>query len=383
MLRKRREELGLTLRQVEGQTAAMGELIPFTIIAKVERGLVDPGFRRLNILLRLYHLPLQMAGDLAEVEQFTGELPVDPAAGYEDAIKEWRAGDLRKAVAYLLALRTQTRDDPADRLKRQKALVAFAIAAASLGKQRLSLHIIEELLLEPLDPSLLVSALVQAGVCWNRLGSGEIALAFLARAETHVPPKDHRQRAWVKHSYASTLVTMKRFGEAEAELVKALEAYRAAKDSYGECGALGVRVRLSFEQGDFKGALEAARAAQRHAQEHGHERLRVMRKIDEGRCLLALKDTAAGIQSLNEGLSGAVALQDGTCRFHAHHYLWKAYAKQGDPSRADIELRAAQYYIASLDEVTPEALEVRATLGQRGVSARSRPDARRKGAQRG
>jgi tetratricopeptide (TPR) repeat protein len=373
LLRKRREEMQLTLRQVEAQTKAMGELIPFTIIAKVERGLVDPGFRRLNVLLRLYHLPLQMAGDLAEVEQLSGELPIDPAAGFDEAIKDWKAGDSRRSIAYLLALRTQSREDSGERLKRQKALVAFAGASAAMGKHRLALHILEELLLDPLEPGLLVQALIQAGACWDRLGSGEVAQAFLARAESHVAPRDHRQRAWVKHTLASVLISAGRFDEAEAELSKAIEAYRAAKDSYGESNALGVRVRLHFEREDFPGALKAARAAQRHAEEHGHARLRVMRKIDEGRCLFALKDIPAGIQALNEGLSGAVALQDGMCRFYAHYYLWKAYQKQGDVARADLELRAAQYYISALDEASAEAVEVRQTLGDR------RPGRRRPG----
>ena len=40
-------------------------------------------------------------------------------------------------------------------------------------------------------------------------------------------------------------------------------------------------------------------------------------------------------------------------------------------ARAELDLRAAQYYVKFLDETTPEAVEVRATMGE-GTGARGR-----------
>jgi len=383
LLQRRRAELGLTLRQVEARAQALGEPIPFTVIARVEKGQVDPGFRRVNILLRIYEIPLQVAGDLADLEIFGADAPAEAPLDYEDAIRSWKTGDLRTAIAHLLALKRRAEDDPARDLERQKVLLAFAITAGSLGKYRLSRQIVDEILLEPPDPSLLVSALTQAAVCWHRLGSGEVALALLARAEGHVGKDDHKRRAWVHHSRAATLASMGRFDEARAELDRALAAYRAGNDPYGESRAYGVLVRLLADRGDLAAALEAARRAQQHARAHDHARLLNMRRVDEGRVLLALGQTESAVAALNGALSAALAMQDGESQFHAHYQLWKAYGLLQDQARADLELRASQYYVRFLDETTPEAVEVRATLGTRGeataVASRDavRPPARR------
>lgn len=364
LLRKRREELGLTLREVAAQAGALGDPIPFTVIAKVERGLVDPGFRRLNLLLRLYQLPSEVACDLADLEQLASAIPANPLVGYEEAIRQWKAGDIKKGVGLILALKARTSDDPVERVERQKALLGFAIAAASLSKFRLSRHIIEELLLEPPDASLLVQVLVQGATCWHRLGSGELALALLARAEHHIGSKEHQKRAWVHHNRASTLVTLRRFAEADGELRHALKAYVSAEDTYGEGRGLGVLVHLKTEQGDLRAALDAARAAQKHARKHKYERLRIMRRIDEGAILLRLDETEAGIAALNDALAGAISVQDQVCQFHAHYHQWKAYERLRDPVRSAFELHAAQHHVRFLDETTPEAVEVRKTIGK-------------------
>ncbi len=363
LLRTRREDLGLSLRDIEARAAALGDPISFTIIAKVERGIVDPGFRRLNALLRIYDIPVEVASELADLEQFAGALPPEPTVGYEEAIEQWKAGDLRKGLAYLLALKTQTTREPAARLSRQKALLAFAIAAGSLGRYRLSRNIVDDLLLEPPEPTLLVPTLTQAAACWHQLGSGEVALALLGRAETLVAPGDHQALAWVCHNRASTLVTLHLFTEAEKELCRALAAYRSAKDTYGEGRALGVLVRLEMERGAFDDALRTAREAQAHAQREGHQRLVVMRRIDEGRLLLELDERAAGITALNDALGRATMAQDDECQFHARYHLWKAYQAVKDVARADFELHAAQFHVRFLDENSPEAVEVRKTTG--------------------
>jgi tetratricopeptide (TPR) repeat protein len=353
---------------------ALGDPIPFTVIARIERGKVDPGFCRLNLLLRLYQLPIHVAGDLADLEQFAGELPGDPTLDYEKAVEEWKAGDARKGLAYLLALRAKPGGEGRGRLERQKALLAFSVAAGALGRHQLSRHIADELLLEPPDPSLLVGALTQTAACWGRLGSTEVALALLDRAESHVGPGDAQKLAWICHNRASVLVKLGDHRRAERELNRAVAAYEEARDARGACRAEGVLVHIRTESGDWKGALRAAREAQEHAKKVKHERLRLLRQVDEGRILLALKETKPAIDVLNEALRAAKATEDEVCQFHAHYHLWKGYQALGNPDLADLELRAAQYHVRFLDEAQPEAEEVRKTLPARGAE---RPDGRR------
>jgi tetratricopeptide (TPR) repeat protein len=315
-------------------------------------------------LLQIYQLPVQLAGQLADVEQLaSGDAPSDPEVAYDEAIRRWKAGDLRAGLRYLLARKTKTASDATERFERQRALLAVSIAAASMSKYRLAKEIVDGLLFEPPDRELLVQVLVHAAACWHRLGSPEAALAFLDRAERHVGPQDHGKRSVVCHNRASTLVTLGQFDEGRAEYDRAIAAYRAAGDSHGECRAFGVLVRLHTDRGDLQAALDAARAAQEHAMAHGHDRLGVMRRIDEGGILLRLGDMHAAIAALSAALGAATASQDEVCQFHAHYHLWKTYEKLGDPARAGVELHAAQYHLRFLDETTPEAVEVRATIG--------------------
>src|SRR2546425_2255438 len=105
LLQRRRQELSLTLRDVARKSSEDGCPIPFTTLAKVEKGKVDPGLKRLYRLLNLYHLPLQMIGDLLELEELGEVLPVEknPEVLYREGLKEWKGGDIRKGLAHLFA----------------------------------------------------------------------------------------------------------------------------------------------------------------------------------------------------------------------------------------------------------------------------------------
>ena len=366
LLRDRRRELTLTLREVQERSAQAGDPIPFATLAKVERGEVDPGVRRLHLLLKLYHLPLQLAGDLLDIEDMVGEVPVggDPETLYGQGVRYWKRGDMRRGLACLSALRRGVPKSPRSRLLRQKSLLSFAVVAGSLGKYRVSRQIVDDLLLEPLDPTLLVPVLIQAAHCWHWLGSEQAALGFLARAEALVKPGAHQQRAWIMHGKASALIGLSHFKLAEAELTKAVKAYEKADDSYGRSRALASLVRLRFEQGDAVRALRAARRARRHTERHGFDRLQRLRRIEEGRALMLLGDTAISLSVLCAVLADSRAANDKVAQFYAHYYLWKTSGAAGDRNRADVELNSAIHCVRFIDEVTNETREIRA-LGAR------------------
>ena len=77
LLRERRRELGLTLRDVQKLTQEGGKPIPHSTLARIESGRLDPGVRRLQQLLRLYRLPAQAAGDLLDLEAMAGAVPFE------------------------------------------------------------------------------------------------------------------------------------------------------------------------------------------------------------------------------------------------------------------------------------------------------------------
>jgi transcriptional regulator with XRE-family HTH domain len=367
LLRDRRRELGWTLREVEERCRTLGRPVHFTTLARVERGEVDPGLRRLHVLFKIYDLPHKVMEDLLEVEEFAGDLPTDaPTARlYEDAVRDWKAGDLRKGLAGLATLRARVGQTAAERYDRQKSILAIAVAVGAIGRYRLSRHIVEELLLlEPPEPSLLVTALVQAAVCWHWLGSGDVALGLLGHAEAKCEPGQHRYLALVLHERAGTLASMGQPDESERTLERAITEYRAAGDTFGEAQAFGVRVRLCFDRGEPAAALVAAREAREHAKRHGYERLVVQRTIDEGRALFESGRREEGLTTLSTGLAKALEGQDSIAQFYGHHCLWKAYVQLGDAERAKLELNAASYFVQFVDAAMPEAREVRELRGQ-------------------
>lgn len=372
LLRRQRNRLGLSLREAETRSASLGDPIPFSTLARVEQGKVDPGVRRLHSLLRMYGLPVEFAADVLDLEAMADErpAPAPPEVLGRRGVEYIKAGDLRKGLAHLFALRTGEEQSKADRSARQKALLAMAVAAGGLGRYELSRHIVEGLLREPPEPDLISRCLVQAAVCWRHLGSAEACLAFLLRAEERTEgPAGSQERAFVLHEKAQALLDLSDLKGAEGALRAALRCYRRAKDAYGECRAMGVRAEIRLAAGQWAEALRVARRGRAHAERHGFRRVRVLRLLDEGRALAGSGDTEAAIDLFREALSGAIRIGDDVARFYAHYHLWKAHERAGDPSRAAVELEEAAYYGKLLDDVSPEVREVRSA---------GRPPARRR-----
>ena len=57
LLRRKRKDLRLTLREVSERMAERGDRIHVSTLVRVEQGKLDPGVRRLHLLLRLYDVP--------------------------------------------------------------------------------------------------------------------------------------------------------------------------------------------------------------------------------------------------------------------------------------------------------------------------------------
>ncbi|UCF69382.1 MAG: helix-turn-helix domain-containing protein [Acidobacteriota bacterium] len=367
MLRTRRQELGLSLRQIEQRAAAEGNPIPFSTLSKIEQAKTEPGLRRLVQLLRLYHLPVELAGELLEVEELAGEVPVegeDPTALLQEAVDCVKRGDLRRGLAKLLALRLDTADDPDYRLLRQSSTLTLAIACISLGKVKLARRLAEDLLIEGPDPSLLVNVLAFVGRAWRELGVYEGALAFVERAAHHVDDDHPQHRAWVCHELALIHRGKGELDEALRLIDEALEHYRRAEDVRGEAPAIGAKVSILERRGEARAALRLARAGLALAEKHGFENLRLHRMLDEGRLQLALGDREAGLAVLHEALGESIKIGNKDAQFHAHYQLWKAYDGFGDKERARFEEQAACYFVRFVDEVNEASTEVRQKLGE-------------------
>jgi len=367
LLRERRRELGLTLRDVQNLTKESGKPIPHSTLARIESGRLDPGVRRLQQLLRLYRLPAQAAGDLLDLESVAGAVPFerDPIKLRDRAVEAWRAGRVPEAMACFFEFRERagkTSDLPADVL--QDAVLTFAVAAGSLGKHRIARHILEDLLLEKLSVPILVRTLVQLSVSWHALGSTEAALAFLERAAVHTGPKDHRGRLWIEHQRALVHLDLEQFEAAKRHLDLALEASRAAKSPQDQVRLLLSLAHLHYDAGRGKDAVLAGRRAETFARRHGFARSRLFAQLETARGLLLDHDVAGSRARLRTVLADSVTSDDNVIRFYTHYYLWKTELAGGEPARADVELREAAYFVRFVDQTSPEVVEVRERLGR-------------------
>jgi len=364
LLKGRRQHLGYTLRDVERLTSSQGNLIPFSTLARIEQGRLDPGLKRLHALLLLYGLPIQAAGDLLDIESIAGNVSVE---GDFDALRErggkaWQGGDLPTAMACYVALRRRAADDAADRAKRHESILAFAIMAAKLGKHHIARHMLDGLLLDKPDRWMRLRVFVQSAATWHALGAPELALALIDAAEALIERGDRLSRGWVLHLRASIQIDLGRFDKARKDLVEAARAYQRAAKPYDRALALVARARLEVEAGDPLAAIRAVRRAADFALANQFARVHALAGLQEARALLLAGTPGGALATLTRVLAGTVAESDNVIRFYCHFYLSKAYAAIGDSLRSHVELKQAHYFVRFVDQASKEASEVRGHL---------------------
>jgi tetratricopeptide (TPR) repeat protein len=364
LLRNRRRRLGYTLRQVEQLTSDRGNLIPFSTLARIEQGRLDPGLKRLHALLQLYGLPIQAAGDLLDMESIAGTVEVegDLAALRDEGTKAWQRGDLPAALACYLALRRRADDQAADRSVRHESILSFAVMAGKLGKHHIARQILDDLFLDKPDPPTLLRVFVQAASTWHALGSTDVALSHLFGAERLVEPGDLRGRGWILHLRASIQIDFGDFDEALANLVEAARLYEKAPRPYDRALALVTMARLEVERGDATKATRAARRAASFAALKRFERVHALALIQEARAYLLDGKADRALTILTRVLAETIAASDNVIRFYSHFYLSKAYASLGDSLRSHVELEQAKYFVRFVEHASKETSEVRGHL---------------------
>jgi tetratricopeptide (TPR) repeat protein len=353
LLRERRAELKLTLRQAEERTRTFGKVIPFTTLSKVEQGRVDPGVVRFQQLLEIYDLPQQAALDLVALETMRGPLPrgADAEALYESAVRLRRAGDNAQALAHLYAVKDLVGREPRWTELRHKAQLQFGLLAGALGRFQLSKHLIEQLLEERPPAATVLRCLIQLAVCWERLGVQELALAALGRAELHAMQAGSQERAWVAQQRGLIDLALGNRDEAQRQLEHARKLYREAGDEQGSAKASFSLVRVLLAGGQAKAAIRAASQLVQATGAKALLGLRPQATVLLGLAHLGAKEFENALTALRTALAEAVSVDSTTARFLAHHYLAQVYAEIGDRDRAQAEQVAAEQFRKYIDFV--------------------------------
>lgn len=373
MLKDRRVRLSYTLRDVERLTSARGNLIPFSTLARIEQGRLDPGLKRLQVLLHLYGLPIQAAGDLLDMEAVAGSISVkgDFTTLKDRGTAAWQDGDLPTAMACYLAMRHRAAEQESSRAMRHESILSFAVMAAKLGKHHIARHMLDDLLLDRPDKPVLLRVFVQSASTWQALGAPELALAIVGGADSLVEPNDLQGRGWILHLRASIQIDLGAFDEARANLVKAGRAFERARRPYDRALALVAIARTWVEQGDAARATRAARAAAKFSSRRRLARVYALASIQEARAALVTGDPQRALTLLTRLLAETVASSDNVIRFYAHFYLSQAYAGAGDSQRAQAELEQARYFVRYVDQASKEASEAREHVTDGSIASRS------------
>jgi transcriptional regulator with XRE-family HTH domain len=311
LLRRRREALGLSLRQVAQRSGGRGEGIPASTLVRIEQGKLDPGVRRLNVLLRLYELDPEHVADLVELESLAVESPVGELTDLIERGKQfWREGNVPHALACVFAVREHAANDPGQRLERQRATLHFAVFARDLGKTRLARKLLDDLLCEPPDPSLVIGALILASSLWNHAGSKVVAWAMIAQAKALLDPTDALRGARVAHQEAKLLLDEDRVEEASRALDAAMRNYAAAGEPHDAMNARLLRIAVIERSAGPRAAIAWARKTVAEADRLGMGRQKASARIELGRLLAAAGRNAEAADELRRALAAGALLED-------------------------------------------------------------------------
>jgi tetratricopeptide (TPR) repeat protein len=352
LLRRRRKELKITLREAEERSRAFGNVIPFSTLGKVEQGRVDPGVIRFQQLLDIYDIPKEVALDVVALESMRGETPeaTDPEALYAEAVRLWNARQIGKALGAMYALRQAVTGRPELDGLRQKAQLHLAIVVANLGRFNLSKCLMESLLRERLPDAIRLRCFVQLATAWVRLGNHELAAAMLARAESLAVDAGPLEAGWVAHEHGLIELAIGNHDAAEGFLQRARALYLSGRDDRGAFKVDLSRVRVHLARGEAAAALVL-----------GQDLLSRVPVGFQGSVLILIGQAQLAGGAVDEAIATLRrVLQeaesgDAPTRYLAHHFLALAHAEAGDTTRAAAERAAAQQARGAVD-FTPDPL---------------------------
>ncbi|HEX5043255.1 MAG TPA: helix-turn-helix transcriptional regulator [Candidatus Polarisedimenticolaceae bacterium] len=352
LLRRRRKELKITLREAEERSRAFGSVIPFSTLGKVEQGRVDPGVIRFQQLLDIYDIPKEVALDVVALETLRGEKPeaTDPEALYAEAVRLWNARQIGKALGAMYALRQAVTGRPELDGLRQKAQLHLAVVVANLGRFNLSKCLIETLLRERLPDPIRLRCFVQLASAWMRLGNHELAAAMLARAEMLVSGAGPQEAGWVAQEHGLIDLAMGNHEAAARFFDRARDLFAAAGDVRGMFKVGLSRVRVHLARGEADAALALAQELLAGALPGFQAPVRIL----VGQAQLAAGAVQEAIATLGRAIEEADA-GDAPTRYLGHHYMALAHAAAGDAAAAAAERNAARQARGALD-FTPDPL---------------------------
>lgn len=347
LLRLSRKSRGWTLREVSERIAAQGEPFPSSTLAHVEQGRLEPGTRRLHLLLRLYDLSADIVTEIVELDTGKFEIPTveDPDRLLDRCEALWDAnGPYRESLAHYLALRYFTPPEVHRSDRAQYQMFRFAQKARTAGRFHFALGIVEEALQRGVSDDWTWRALNLASQLWNRLGSPRVALALGREAQTLLKPNQ-------REPFFRLLMNESRFllelGEPQRALrtsEHAIEHLKHAEIRQGEAVAFLVRVAIFLDLGNQEEALASARRSLAAAEALGEKGRVAAALFESGLVLTLMGRPEEAIEPLRRALALAVEIDSKSTQFEVHFRLFLAYRAAGNRERAAEEYDTARHF---------------------------------------
>lgn len=368
-LRQRRQELGMGLRDVQSRSAELGQQIPFSTLAKIEKGTVEPGMVRIELLLELYGVPMAVLDDLLSMEEFAA--PDERAEDLErpdiKAREHFKNSELARGLGVIFAARRLYSLDGPNALLRQKVDITFAILLRSQGKYRLAQFILDELQLSNPNPELKQFVLGTAATGDLESGRLELAQARHAAMSRHAGGANQKTMEGLRYKHQSLLAELAgNFSEAIRLAELAIPLHQEAGDAGVVRMLHAIIGRLHFKLGRHAKGLALLEDARASALAAKAPRVVAAYDIMKADCLrhLGRFDEVAALAK--PVLDLAKRVKDKPLELEAHHALWKVAEAAGEQHSGRRHLAAALELVGHIDDPSAKYQELRQILADRG-----------------
>lgn len=371
-LRQRRQELGIGLRDVQTRSTEIGAPIPFSTLAKIEKGTVEPGLVRIGQLFQLYSVPLRVLDDLLDMEAFaTPDESIKTIERPDQRAKEiFSSGDIKRGLGILFAYRRTHPLGASNSSLRQKVDITLALLLRSLGKSRLAEFVLDELQLHHPDAELRQFVLGTAANGDVDLGRSEIAHARLAAMPRHPGGVNERSMAGLQTELLGKLAAI---AGNYAEAIRLCQLAIGHHEQAGNTGAvlyLQSRIgRLRFKLGDHAQGLALIDQARAGNLAAGFRRPAAFDDLIKADCYLELNRADEAATLATEVLKFAKKPADFALQLEAHHALWKVADAKGDALNASRHLSSALTLVVGIDDPSEKCEELRRILAERDSHA--------------
>jgi tetratricopeptide (TPR) repeat protein len=367
-LRHLREGYGYTLRKVEEQAMAFGEVIDNSQLSRFEKGKAIPSFEKLRALARVFNVSVQTFSDVLDLEAYESFEAISP--DFDGVVREgtdlFTAGEHGKAfVAFerALDLALEEPDTPRRAEREAQARWSMITSLRALGKLAMAERELREILKarSKLSPTLRTRTLLELSYVYREMG--DLCLGGVLAREA----LDLALEQGDVQTQAGVLNTLGNIHHEEGDTERALGYYRRALevlDALGGHEKLRGTVTTNLggclvDLGRFEEGIARLREAYGKARELGFRRVAALSLTRLSEAFIRRGDRDRAIETLGE--SDALASRPDEAYhdilFLNSYHRWQMARQEGNPTREKIAFGRLRHLRSLIERRFPEVDE--------------------------